>query len=93
MESPHSLRSAVIVRAVWMSILMHPRRPSHLHSAAVSCKLLSVGRCRDRCRRFWLLFARDSSPLSEVSDDEDAIMDVPGLLVVDNDVSFQFASK
>ncbi|KIM45580.1 hypothetical protein M413DRAFT_24753 [Hebeloma cylindrosporum] len=40
-----------------------------------------------------LFFERDSSPLSEVPDDEDATMDVPGLLpALDDEVSLNIAS-
>ena len=60
-----------------MLILMCP--PAFI-PAAVSCKLLSVAAfvCKGFC---------------EVPHDEDVIKNVPGLLIVDDDVSFQFASS
>ena len=67
-----------------MLILMCP--PAFI-PAAVSCKLLCVDRVAIGVAAFVC------KGLSEVPHDEDAIKNVPGLLIVDDDVSFQFASS
>ena len=49
----------------------------HFVPAAVPCELLGMDRVAIGVAAF---FARESLPLSEVSDDEDTIMDVSGPL-------------
>ena len=81
-ESPHTLPSLSSDREsssdVDVDAPSSPLPPSSPSLSPVSFSVSIVSRSVSP-----LLFARDSSPLSEVPDGEDAIMEVPGFVVDD----------
>ena len=86
-ESPHTLPSLSSDRESSLDVDVDtpssPLPPSSPPMSPMSFSVSIVSRSVSP-----LLFGRDSSPLSEVPDDEDAVMDVPELLSVDDVVRF-----
>ena len=75
-------------RAVWMSMSICPLPPSSPPMSPVSFPVSVVSQSVSL-----ILFGRYSSPLSGVPDDEDAAMDAPELLSVNDVVSFDIVSS
>ena len=87
-ESPHTLPSLSSDRESSLDVDVDtPSSPLPSSSPPLSPMSFSVSIISRSVSP--LLFERDSSPLSEVSDEDDAIMDVPELLMSD-DVSLQY---